>query len=89
MSNEPMGLKLSRIVRGWEILAVTGHLYYHDNICKYIHYHILQDLGFIVSTFWSQHKPNSSAEIENILVMYDIPIQTERYIKHNIPDNFK
>ena len=74
------------IVSGCKMLAGTEYLHRHNNICKYIHYNILRDLGEVVSEFWYQHKPNESTEIGNVTIMYDMTILTDRNVKHNVPD---
>ena len=49
-------VNVMHIISGCKMLGGTEFQHQHNNICKYIHYKNLQDLGNIVSKCWYQRQ---------------------------------
>jgi hypothetical protein len=48
---------VTHIVSGCKMLAATKYLYRHNQIAKYLHWCLAQDMGVDVPASWLDHKP--------------------------------
>ena len=62
------------------------YLHRHNLICQYIHWNVWKDNRGQVSESWLVHKPAAPTTLGNVVVTYDLPILTDRRLKHNKPD---
>ena len=74
------------IVSGCKMLTGTKYKYRHDQILKYLHWWILKDLGITVTENWTNHKPEATEEINGVIVMWDLDIETDKNVQYNRPD---
>ena len=77
---------IDHIVAGCPELAKTGYLQRHDKAASYLHWNICKELNINVEQKWYQHEPQTVTERDNITILWDMPIQTDREIKANRPD---
>ena len=79
---------IDHIVSGCEILAKTEYLERHNKAARYLHWNICKDLGIEVKDQWYKHEPETVIHNHdnNITVLWDMPIHTDRHIAANRPD---
>ena len=68
------------------MLAQTQYLYRHNQVAKYLHWNNLCDAKINVSDSWLNHKPTEIAETQDIKVLWDSYILTDKKVPHNRPD---
>ena len=62
-------------------LAKTEYLHRHDKAASYLHWNICKELNINVEEKWYEHEPQTVIERDNITILWDMPIQTDREIK--------
>ena len=58
----------------------------HDAICRVIHWRMCIDYGLDHADKWYDHRPEAVVENEEIKLLWDMRIQTDKILKHNKPD---
>ena len=58
----------------------------HDAICRVIHWRMCIDYGLDHADKWYEHRPETVVENEEIKLLWDMRIQTDKVLKHNKPD---
>lgn len=74
------------IMSGCPELAKKEYLDRHNNVCANLHYNICKFYEFPVEDKWYQHIPNKVTTSEEVTVLWDMQIQTDRHIPANKPD---
>ena len=74
------------IVAGCKMLAGTKYTYRHNQVAKYVHWCILMDKGINVTESWLNHKPESVTTKDDVIIMWDTAIITDKNVKSNRPD---
>ena len=77
---------IDHIAAGCPELAKTEHLHRHDKVAMYLHWYICKELNINKEEKWLKHEPHTVTEKDNITVLWDMPIQTDREIKANRPN---
>ena len=77
---------IDHIVSGCPELAKTEYIARHDKVAAYIHWEICKKYGLETPSQWYKHQPCVVAENEDITILWDMPIHTDREIKANRPD---
>ena len=77
---------IDHIVAGCPELAKTEYLHRHDKAASYLHWNMCKELNINVEDKWYEHEPQTVTERDNITILWDMPIQTDREIKANRPD---
>ena len=54
--------------------------------CSYLQWNICKEMNIDTNVKWYDHEPQTVAEKDNITILWDMPIQTDREIKANRPD---
>ncbi|XP_074609279.1 uncharacterized protein LOC141863586 isoform X3 [Acropora palmata] len=67
-------------------LAKSEYLHRRDKAASYLHWNICKELNINVEEKWYEHEPQTVTERDNITILWDMPIQTDREIKANRPD---
>ena len=68
-------------------LAQTEYKKRHDVVGRVIHSELSKEYGVECSDKWSEHSPKSVEENEEVKLLWDLTIQTDREIHHRRPDN--
>ena len=77
------------IVSGCEVLAKTEYISRHNNAAAYLHWSICKDHDNVEMTGkWYQHQPDNVMHNKDndIIIMWDMPVNTDRTITANRPD---
>ena len=77
---------IEHITSGCPVLAVNEYLNRHNKVAAYVHYNILKHYKISVVENWYDHKPKTVTNNENVTILWDMPISTDREIKANKPD---
>jgi hypothetical protein len=67
-------------------LAKNKYIIRHDKVCSHLHYSICKKLGIETAENWYSHIPNPVTEYEDIIVLCNQGIQTDREVLANRPD---
>ena len=77
---------VNHIVSGCKMLAANQYLHRHNQVGKYLHWCILKNIGVQVKDSWLQHVPEEVVQHNEITVMWDKNILTEKKVGCNRPD---
>lgn len=77
---------IHHILSGCPILAKKEYLERHNSAAARIHWDICREYGIKTTEKWFEHKPDPVVESEEITLIWDSQIQTDRFIKANKPD---
>ena len=77
---------VDHIVSGCPELAKSEYIHRHNKAAAYIHWHICQHYNIKTKDKWYEHEPETVSENDNITILWDMSIHTDREIKANRPD---
>ena len=79
---------VDHIVSGCEVLAKTEYIFRRNNAAAYLHWSIYKDHDIEITDKWYQHAPETVMHNKgnNITIMWDMPVNTDRTITANRPD---
>lgn len=58
----------------------------HDKVAQVLHWQLCKDFGLEHGEKWYDHKPKTVLENENVKILWDMKIQTDKVLAHNRPD---
>ena len=74
------------ILGACDVLAKREYFTRHNNICKYLHFKIMQHYQFNTGENWYRHEPADVVRNEKVEIIYDQVLTTSRPIGANRPD---
>ena len=77
---------VAHIVSGCPELAQTVYLHRHNAVASYLHWKLCGYHGLPTGQNWYEHNPDKIVENENLKILYDFNIYTDKKIKHRRPD---
>lgn len=77
---------VDHVISGCPELAKTDYMERHNRIAKYLHWLICRSHGLKVPNKWYEHQPDTVTEKDNITILWDMPVITDRQIAANRPD---
>ena len=77
---------VTHITSACQKLAQTQYKHRHDKVGKKIHWLLSKKYNLECTDKWYQHSPESVAENEEVKILWDFMIQTDRVIEHRRPD---
>ena len=79
---------VDHIVSGREVLSKTEYISRNNNAAEYLHWSICKDHNIEITNNWYEHKLETVMHNKenNITIMWDIPVSTDRTITANRPD---
>ena len=73
-------------VAGCPQLAKTEYLHRHNKATTYLQWDICKEMNIDTSEKWYEHEPQTVTDKDNITILWDMPIQTDREIEANRSD---
>ena len=77
---------IDHLTAGCPVLAKTEYIHRHDRIGSYVHWKLCNYYNIQTTEKWYEHKPMTVQENENVSILWDMPIHTDRQINANRPD---
>jgi hypothetical protein len=74
------------LTSGCPILAMNEYVMRHDKVCTHLHYSTCKGLGIETTGRWHTHPPKPVHEQEDVTVLWNQGVQTERELTANMPD---
>lgn len=68
------------------MLAPTEYLNRHNRVASYIHWNMCKEVGLTVSEKYYQHQPEKVTNTDDVSILWDVSIITDRTILANRPD---
>ena len=77
---------IDHLVSGCSVMAGREYTIRHDRAAQYLHWKICLHYSIDVSTNWYEHNPQPVTEGDNVTILWNFTIHTDRTIKANRPD---
>jgi hypothetical protein len=77
---------IDHLTSGCPILAKNEYVIRYDKVCTHLHYSICKTLGIETTENWYSHIPKPLCQHEDITVLWNQGIQTDREVLANRPD---
>ena len=77
---------IDHIVSGCPELAKTEYIHQHDKAAAYIHWKVCHNYNIKTSEKWYDHELETVTENEDVTILWDMPIHTDRKTTANRPD---
>ena len=77
---------IDHIISGCPVLAKKEYLERHDKALIYMHWKICKHYDIAVPSRWYEHKPSTVMEGKDVVILWDMPIHTDKEITANRPD---
>ena len=77
---------IDHIVSGCPELAKTEYIHRHNKAAAYMHWKVCHNYNIQTSEKWYDHEPETVTENEDVKILWDMPIHTDRKITANRPD---
>ena len=77
---------VDHVVSGCPGLGKTEYIHRHNNVVTYVHWKICKAYNVHTVDKWHKHEPKAVEEKNDITILYDMPIHTDREISANPPD---
>lgn len=74
------------VVSGCPILAKRAYLERHNFVAAHLHYNICKAYNITVGEKWYEHVPEAVVNTQDVTIIWDTQVQTDRSIKANKPD---
>ena len=71
---------------GCPVLAPNEYKKRHGRVGQYLHWKICESYKIETCEHWYEHKPQPVVEGDNVTLLWDSPIRTDRTIQANRPD---
>ena len=77
---------VEHLVSGCTVLAGKEYKERHDNVARNIHWHICKKHGIECGENWWSHQPEPVVENDEVKILWDFNIYTDRKIHARRPD---
>lgn len=77
---------IDHLVSGCPVLTPSEYVKRHDRVGQYLHWGICRHYGIETHPNWYEHKPSPVTEGNNVTILWDFPVRTDRTIQANRPD---
>ena len=78
--------KVDRLIAGCPVLAPHEYKNRHDRVGQYLHWKLRKHYQLFAPSNWFEHHPQAVVEGDNVTILWDFPIHTDRTIQANGPD---
>ena len=77
---------IDHLISGCPTLAPNEYLNRQNRVAQYLHWKICKHYGAEHAENWYEHQPEAVTETDNVTILWDYSLQTDRKIKANKPD---
>ena len=77
---------VDHLIAGCPVLAPNEYKYRHDRLGQYLHWKACKHYQLSAPNNWFEHHPQAVVEGDNVTILWDFPIHTDRTIQANRPD---
>ena len=77
---------IDHLILGCPTLAPNEYLNRHNRVAQYLHWKICRHYGAQHAENWYEHQPEAVTETDNVTILWDYSMQTDRNIKAHKPD---
>jgi hypothetical protein len=77
---------IDHLTSGCPILVKNEYVIRHDTVCTQLHYSICKTLGIETTENWYSHIPKPVCQNEDITVLWNQEVQTDREVLENRPN---
>lgn len=77
---------VSHVIAGCSALAPSEYTQRHNKVAAYIHWTICKEKRIPVTDKYYEHSPDKVTQHNNVILLWDVPIITDRTILANRPD---
>uniref|UniRef100_H3A107 Reverse transcriptase domain-containing protein n=1 Tax=Latimeria chalumnae TaxID=7897 RepID=H3A107_LATCH len=80
------GKHLDHILTACPVLVPNEYLNHHNRAASYIHWHVSKNFKMEVTDKWYQHQPQPVTENQEVTILWDMHVHTDRLLSANNPD---
>ena len=77
---------IDHIISGCPTVVPNEYLNRHNRVAQYLHWKICKHYGVQHAKNWYEHQPEAVTETDNVTILWDYSIQTDKKIKAKKPD---
>jgi len=77
---------IDHIVAGCPELSKNEYLHRHNKAATHVHWNICKEFNIKTKSIWYEHEPQTVSEKDDITILWDMSIQTDRKLKAKRPD---
>ena len=77
---------VDHLVSSCSKIAQTDYKERHDKVARMLHWNLCKNYNIQATDQWWKHQPEKVIENEEVKILWDFQLQTDRKIAHNIPD---
>ncbi len=77
---------IDHIISGCPELVKTEYIHGHNKAAAYLHWKTCRSYKIRTTEKWYEHQPKTVTEKNDVTILWDMPIHTDREIKANKPD---
>ena len=77
---------VDHILSSCKKIAQTDYKIQHNTVVKMIHWNICKNYHITTTNNWWEHIVDKVVENENVKILWDFRIQTDKILAHNTPD---
>src|SRR6185436_937871 len=67
-------------------IAQTDYKERHDKVATMLHWNLCKKYSIPTTNNWWEHKVEKALETDDVKVLWDFKLQTDKHLVHNVPD---
>ena len=77
---------VDHLVSSCSKIAQTDYKERHNKVAQMLHWNLCQKYGIPSANNWWEHKADKVLQNDQVKILWDFKIQTDKHLSHNIPD---
>ena len=77
---------VDHLVSSCSKIAQTDYKERHNKVASMLHWYLCRKYNLPTADKWWEHKVNKVLQKEDVKILWDFSIQTDKHLAHNIPD---
>ena len=77
---------IDHLVSSCNKIAQTDYKERHDKVASMLHWNLCRKYNLPTADKWWEHKVDKVLQKEDVKILWDFKIQTDKHLAHNIPD---